>query len=276
MQGSASSDTLGIDGAVDIRHRDIGGRSIRVASRPATNSLPPLVVINGTRCSIEVLAPLLRALDPATGFVCFDPPGIGGSPRPWRPYLLPEISGLVNALLGDLGIPVADVLGVSWGGAPAQHFAWTHPRRCRRLVLVSTAAGPFLRPSWTVLREVVAPRRFDPVHGREVAIGLYGGKVRDDPDLLDVFSGHVTNNGGERYQMLAVAGWTSLPYLRLIRQRTFVLHGADDQLVPPCNARLLARLLPNAQLHLVPDGHLALVTSATETGPAIEAFRAAS
>jgi pimeloyl-ACP methyl ester carboxylesterase len=55
-----------------------------------------------------------------------------------------------------------------------------------------------------------------------------------------------------------------------------VLHGSDDQLVPPFNARLLARLLPNARLHLVPDGHLALITSAQEIGPVIDAFRAAS
>jgi poly(3-hydroxyalkanoate) depolymerase len=267
---------LGIDGAVEVRKMDVGGRSIRVASRPARNSLPPLVLMNGSRCSVEVLAPLLRALDPATGFVCFDPPGIGESPRPRRPYFLPEISCMVNALLRDLDIPEADVLGVSWGGALAQHFAFQHRRRCRRLILVSTGAGPFVRPSWAILREVVAPRRFDPVRGRDVAIQLYGGKVRDDPHLLDCFKGLVTNNGGERYQMLAVLGWTSLPYLRLIRQRTLVLHGDDDQLVPPFNARVLARLLPNAELHLVPDGHLALVTSANEIGPVIEAFRAAS
>ena len=74
----------------------------------------------------------------------------------------------------------------------------------------------------------------------------------------------------------ALLGWTTLPFLRLIRQRTLVLHGDEDELVPPFNARLLARLLPNAQLHLVPDGHLALVTSAQEIGPVIEAFRAAS
>ena len=267
---------LGIDGNVQVRQMDVRGKSIRVASRVATNSLPPLVLMNGSRCSVEVLAPLLRALDPDSGFVCFDPPGIGESPRPRRPYLLPEITCMVDSLLGALDIPAADVLGVSWGGALAQHFAFQHRRRCRRLILASTGAGPFVKPSWAIAREAVAPRRFDPVHGRDVAIALYGGKVRDDPDLLDVFKGLVTNNGGERYQMLAVLGWTSLPYVRLIRQRTLVLHGAEDQLVPPFNARLLARLLPHAQLHLVPDGHLALVTSANELGPVIEAFRAAS
>jgi poly(3-hydroxyalkanoate) depolymerase len=255
---------------------EVRGHSLRVATRPSNGPLPPLLIMNGSRCSLEVLAPLIEALDPATGFVCFDPPGIGGSPRPRRPYLLPEISWLVSTLLGDLDVASVDVLGVSWGGALAQQFAFQHRRRCRRLILVSTAAGPFVRPSWATAREVVAPRRFDPVLGRDVAAQLYGGKVRQDRDLLDVFSGLVTNDGGERYQLLAMLGWTSLPFLRLIRQRTLVLHGEEDWLLPPFNARLLARLIPHAQLHLVPDGHLALITSAEEIGPVIEAFRAAS
>jgi poly(3-hydroxyalkanoate) depolymerase len=261
---------------VQVRQMQVCGRSIRVASRSPTGALPPLLIMNGSRCSIEVLAPLLEALDPATGFICFDPPGIGGSPRPRRPYRLPEISWMVNALLRDLGIPSVDVLGISWGGALAQQFAVQHRRRCRRLILASTGAGPFIKPSWTTAREAIAPRRFDPVRGREVACRLYGGKVRSDPDLLDLFKGLVANDGGARYQLLAVLGWTSLPFLRFIRQRTLVLHGEQDCLVPPFNARLLAGLIPNAELHLVPDGHLAIVTSADELGPVIETFRAGS
>ena len=157
---------LGIDGAVEIRHMKVCGRSLRVATRPSTDSLPPLVLMNGSRCSVEVLAPLLAALNPTTGLVCFEPPGIGESPRPWRPYLLPEITRMVDILLRDLDIPEADVLGVSWGGALAQHFAFQPRRRCRRLILVSTGAGPFVKPSWAIAREVIAPRRFDPVRGR--------------------------------------------------------------------------------------------------------------
>jgi poly(3-hydroxyalkanoate) depolymerase len=268
---------LGIDSAgVEVRQMEVGGRLIRVATRPSTGPLPPLLIMNGSRCSVEVLAPFFEALDPSSGFIAFDPPGIGGSPRPRRPYLLPELSCMVSTLLRDLDIDSVDVLGVSWGGALAQQFAIQHRRRCRRLILVSTAVGPFVRPSWKIAREVVSPRRFDPVRGREVAVQLYGGKVREDPDLLNCFTGMVTNDGGERFQLLAMLGWTSLPFVRLIRQRTLVVHGEADWLVPPFNARLLARLLPHAELHLVPDGHLALITSAEDIGPVIEAFRAAS
>src|SRR5256885_15492891 len=101
-----------------------------------------------------------------------------------------------DALLGGRDIPPADVLGVLWGGAVAQDFAFQHRRRCRRLILVSTGAGPFVKPSWAIAREVVAPRRFDPVRGRDVAIQLYGGEVRDDPELPHVFKGLVSNKGG--------------------------------------------------------------------------------
>lgn len=261
------------DQGAEVRQMQLCGHEIRVASRPSTNTLPPLLVMNGSRCSIEVLAPLFDALDPGTGFVCFDPPGIGGSPRPRRPYRLSGICRMVDRLLGELDIGEADVLGVSWGGALAQQFALQHWRRCRRLILVSTGAGPFITPSLTTLREAVAPVRFDPVRGRDVAVKLYGGKLRTDPDLLDCFSGQVTNDGGERYQILAFLGWTSIPFIRLIRQPTLVLHGDDDGLVPVWSARMLARLIPHARLQLVHDGHLALVTSADELGPMIEAFR---
>jgi pimeloyl-ACP methyl ester carboxylesterase len=107
----------------------------------------------------------------------------------------------------------------------------------------------------------------------EFAVAFYGGKVRRDPSLLRHLEREVPNRGGERYQTLAVLGWTSLLYLRGVRQPTLVLHGDEDNLVPMLNARLLARLLPNAQLHVFHDGHIGLITSAAEIAPVIEAFR---
>lgn len=258
---------------VELNHLTVSGRSLRVAHRPATNGRPPLLVMNGSRCSIEILTPFFAALDPGTGIVCFDPPGIGGSPRPARPYCLSQLAGAAAGILDELAIPQVDVLGVSWGGALAQLFAFRHRRRVRRLVLVSTGAAPLVWPSLTNVREFLAPRRFHPIHGREIAGRLWGGKVRTDPDLLDCFRPQVTNDGGERYQVLAVLGWTSLPYIRLIRQPTLVVHGSEDGLVPPLNARILAGLLPDARTHYVEDGHLALITSADEIGPVVERFR---
>src|SRR3546814_19746876 len=43
----------------------------------------------------------------------------------------------LNALLDAMGVECCDLLGVSLGGAIALNFAPDHPRRVRRLVLVS-------------------------------------------------------------------------------------------------------------------------------------------
>ncbi|MGC1563520.1 MAG: alpha/beta fold hydrolase, partial [Bradyrhizobium sp.] len=57
-----------------------------------------------------------------------------------------------------------------------------------------------------------------------------------------------------------------------LRQPTLILMGRDDPLVPPINGRILARLIPNAELHMIDDGHLFMVTRPAETAALIEAF----
>jgi pimeloyl-ACP methyl ester carboxylesterase len=46
----------------------------------------------------------------------------------------------------------------------------------------------------------------------------------------------------------------------------------DDPLVPPVNGRILARLIPNARLQMIDDGHLFMVTRPDETARVIEGF----
>ena len=48
--------------------------------------------------------------------------------------------------------------------------------------------------------------------------------------------------------------------------------GTDDPIVPAINGRILASLIPNAQLVMIEDGHLFLVTSARESAQSIRKF----
>ena len=43
---------------------------------------------------------------------------------------------------------------------------------------------------------------------------------------------------GYYYQLAASTGWSSLPFLRLIRQPTLVVAGDDDPIIPVVNARM--------------------------------------
>ena len=79
---------------------------------------------------------------------------------------------------------------------------------------------------------------------------------------------HATTRSGPKrgyyYQLAAMTGWTSLPFLPLLRQPTLVLGGDDDPIIPLVNARMLARLIPRARLHVYRGGHLGILTEADE------------
>ena len=183
-------------------------------------------------------------------------------------------------LLSALGHDEADVLGISWGGGVAQHFALFQRHRCRRLVLVATATGSLMVPARpSVLARMVTPRRYlDRRYLRDNAADLYGGSARSQPDRISALM-HAENRVGPAlgyvYQLAAGAGWTSLPFLPLIRQPTLILSGDDDPLIPLANARLMHSLIPRSQLHVYHGGHLGLVTEAAELAPVVGRFLAA-
>jgi poly(3-hydroxyalkanoate) depolymerase len=230
--------------------------------------------MNGLGVSFEGLQQFVDALDPSTGVIRFDVPGVGGSPTPSAPYRFWGMSRLVSGMLDVLGYRQVDVLGASWGGVLAQQFAFQDRHRCRRLVLVSTSSGVTIPGSLSIVTEMFSRKRYvDPGHARRVGPRIYGGRLRSDPGATVRILRHVRPNlRGHIFQQLAVLGWTSLPFARLIRQPTLILTGDDDPIIAPVNARILLAVLPNARLHVFGDGHLGLLTSAAELAPMIEDF----
>ena len=107
---------------------DVGGQKVRVGIRRGER--PPLLVFNGIGASIELIEPFIDALE-GPEVVIFDVPGVGGSPTPRLPYRQWTLARLSARLLDQLGYEQVDVLGVSWGGALAQQFAFQHAQRCR-------------------------------------------------------------------------------------------------------------------------------------------------
>jgi poly(3-hydroxyalkanoate) depolymerase len=255
------------------------GRTLRVSVRPGTDpSVPALLLMNGIGASLEVLQPFVDALDDRRTVIRFDVPGVGGSPRPVVPYVLATFSPVVAGVLDELGYEdKIDVLGLSWGGGLAQHFAVQHRRRCRKLVLVGTGTGSLMVPANPrVLAKMLTPRRHrDAEHARSIAGEIYGGTMRTHPERAAHVLHSASRAGPKRgyyYQLAASTGWSSLPFLRLIRQPTLIVAGDDDPIIPVVNARVMARLIPDSHLHLYKGGHIALITEAEELAPVIEDF----
>jgi poly(3-hydroxyalkanoate) depolymerase len=269
-------DTDDID---DARVIDVNGVRLRVAVRVGSSARTPLLLANGIGASLETFEPLIAHLDRNLTVIRFDVPGIGGSPTPPRPYRLPALARTLGRLLDILGYPEVDVLGISWGGGLAQQFAFTERRRCRRLVLVATSPGATMVPPHpSVAAKMVTPRRYwDDQYMLRIAPDLYGGSVRTDPaPLASLVAGftHGLHMKGYAHQMLAAWGWSSIPFLPLLRQPALVLAGDDDPLVPAANGRILARLIRRAQLHVYRGGHIELVANPKMLAPRIDRFLA--
>ncbi len=242
-------------------------------NRPAR---PPMLVFNGIGANLELAGPLMARMGDVQTII-FDVPGAGKSPAPKRPYRLSFLTDLACEVLKRLGVegPI-DVMGVSWGGGLAQEFAIQHPERVRRLVLAATSMGAVMVPGKpSVLMKMASPKRYtEPGYMKRIAPDLYGGDLRSNPEAIKLFTDHAKGGDkrGYQYQLLAMLGWTSLPWLWRIKQPTLVLAGNDDPLIPLINARMHALLLPNATLHVFDDGHLFLLTRAAETAEVIGDF----
>lgn len=230
--------------------------------------------------NLDMWEPFERALD-GSGIetITFDAPGTGESAS-WRwPRRMPGLARTVEHLLDALGLRTVDLLGVSFGGALAQQLTIQAPDRVRRLVLAATLPGLGGVPGDPrALRVLATPRRYySPDYFARVAPVLYGGRIRRDPDLLrqQAYARFTRPPSvrGYLHQLYAVQGWTSLPWLRRIRQPTLVLAGDDDPIVPLLNGRILARLIPRATLRvLAGGGHLFLLEEAEESARLVADF----
>ncbi len=201
---------------IDVQMIEVGGQQLQVAIKRGPKGRPPLLMFNGIGANWELAKPFLTALK-QTEAIIFDIPGVGGSPLPSLPYRPSTLARLAMGLVEKLGHEQVDVAGVSWGGALAQQFAHQYDKACRKLVLAATSPGTIMVPGRpSVLWKLATPRRyFDKGFMREIASNIYGGDFRKDPQLIVKYAQAMSgaNGLGYLYQLLAMTGWTSLPWL---------------------------------------------------------------
>jgi len=255
----------------------VDGHLLRVSIRGEGR---PLLLVMGLGGNIEMWDPLERAIGRhGIQTIAYDASGTGHSPTRLVPQRMPGLARQAAHLLDALGHPHADVLGVSFGGAVAQELTVTNPHRVRRLVLASTMCGLGGVPGNPLAVSLLATplRYYSPAFLRLVAGVLYGPTVTPREDLLreqiEARRARPPTLWGYASQLVAGAGWTSLPWLGRIAAPTLVLAGDRDPVVPPRNARILARRIPSTQLELVEGaGHLLLFDQAERCAAVIADF----
>jgi poly(3-hydroxyoctanoate) depolymerase len=251
------------------------GLRMRVARQ---GSGRPLLLITGIGANLDMWEPLARLMTDRE-LLAFDPPGTGLSQRPRLPMRMGELARVVAAVMDEMELEQADVLGYSFGGALAQELARRAPERVRRLVLCATGPGlGGVPPKPMAALMLATPARY--YHPRLLELTLpyiAGGRTRRDPSALAAHAGERLAKPpgplGYAYQLYAAAGWTSLPWLHRLAQPTLIVAGDDDPAVPLGNARVLAARLPDARVHVVRGGgHLFLLDEPGSAIPEITGF----
>lgn len=259
---------------------EVDGVRLRVRTRGSGNAL---LLITGIGAGLDLALPFETALvRRGVQVISYDSPGVGQSTGYRCPRRMPGVARTIERVLDELGHRQVDVLGVSLGGVIAQQLAHQAPDRVRRLILCATGAGVVglggIPGSPRAMVEMITPRRYrSPDRYRKVAGMLYGGSARQDPDAL--LHGSLARFAkppglaGYIAQLYALSFWTALPWLRTLPQRTLVLHGDDDPIVPAANGRKLAKHIPDSTLHVVEGGgHLFILERPAEIAVLVDDF----
>ena len=125
---------------------------------------PPLVLLHGGFGSIEMFSSNVELLAAGRRVIGVDLQSHGRSPAADRPMLFETMADDIAALITELKLERAAIMGFSLGGAVALRTAIQHPELVERLVLVSTV---FKRSGWfpemTAGMDAMGPETAEPL-----------------------------------------------------------------------------------------------------------------
>lgn len=212
-------------------------------------SIEPLVLIPPMLCDARVFAPQINDL--SLEYPVMFAPITSGE----------RIEEIASNILSWAPAKFA-LAGMSMGGAIALEMLRRAPERITRIALISTSAQGET-PQAASAREplIVAARsgRFgDVIHKELDPAWLADGPDRVRISTLMTAMGHAI--GAEAYVRQARAMQRRKDQqstLRMVKQPTLVMCGAEDSLLPPRRHEFLAELVPYTKLEIVPGaGHL--------------------
>ncbi len=244
---------------------DAGGFELYYETHGGGDGIP-LVLIMGVGGSCQGWTVLtVPELSKDRTNVIFDNRGAGRSGDPGTDFSTADLARDTLAVLDQLEIERAHVLGGFLGGLVAQELALTRPERVQTLTLVGTcgsldAKRRMLMELWRGMAEHGLPlelrikqRLIWTLHDltfkqEDLIEGMWRFYSSDDAPMEDrVFV----------RQVQAVLDHDTLDRVERIDQPTLIVCGEQDILTPPHLHRQLANRIPNSRLVQIPGaGHL--------------------
>ncbi len=197
----------------------------------------------------------------------FDNRGVGRSSTPGGPYHIVDFATDTVALMDELGIERAHVVGSSMGGAIAQELTLRAPGRVRSLLLHGTwgATDAYLREAvrgWQLLARAASSTRefFLAVNVWFVAPFIYDDGTMEEWAEAAERNPHAQSVDAFCRSAEALLTHDTRDRLEQISCPTLVTVGSLDICTPPRFARELVDLIPGARLHVFEGaGHMPYV-----------------
>lgn len=177
--------------------------------------------------------------------IVFDQRGTGASDKTLDLAYDPSTTaGDVIAILDHCGIDRAHIGGLSRGGRVAMQVAVEHPSRVASLILVSTSPGGprDVRPDPSASERSLLSKMYS-----QEWIDAHPGQLEEQREVYAASSPEVRAKRADQGHDL----WDTLS---TIAAPTLVLHGTEDEVCAPKNARLIAESIPDARLVMIPGG----------------------
>jgi 3-oxoadipate enol-lactonase len=215
---------------------------------------PPLLLVMGLGCSSAMWFRLAPMLARDFRVILMDNRGMGQSTVPHAVvHRVPDMASDIAAVMDAAGAQTCHLAGLSMGGMIAQEFAVSYPERLRSLTLMATNCGSThavlpKREVWQMLfnkSRVSVEEALALMRPHTYAAGTSADLI-DEDHLV-----RIANHPGKRdyeAQLYGLIGWTSFRRLSRIQCPTLVMHGQEDELIPPQNGQILAEHIPDAQL----------------------------
>jgi 3-oxoadipate enol-lactonase len=231
-----------------------------------SGSGPPLFMIMGLSGTYSHWdARFLELLRRDFEIIIYDHRGVGASSPLRAPFTIADLAQDAAALMSALETEEAHLLGFSMGGMVAQELALRRPELLLTLTLASTYCGGIdSQPA----RQATLQRLAEPVlSGDRERMIQVAWEVNVSPAFAADTDAHArfVEIGRERRvaaavvaeQLRAIGAHDTSERLSSLALPTLVIHGTADEMVPVENARVIAALIPGAELELLEGaGHL--------------------
>jgi pimeloyl-ACP methyl ester carboxylesterase len=262
----ALENTKPVDELVDSDSEFVKLGGLDVHYKQRGDGSPVIILLHGYGASTFSWRSVMKPLADYGKVIAYDRPAFGLTERPlpgdWQgdsPYSLDSQTSLLLALMDEMKIKKAILVGNSAGGTVALNAALKHPDRVQGLVLVDAAI--FVdkqKPQWQqFIMKLPQLRRVGPLFirsienkGDDLLRSAWHDPEKVTSEILEGYRKPLQANNWDKalWEYTIVSGASNLQNrLGEVNVPALVISGDDDQIIPLDDSLRLAQSIPGAR-----------------------------